>query len=164
MIKPYKAHETDRMRELDGLQLASFGSRALALVLDFIIAALLFVVVMGPAEEFILRGVFRNDVELVFTFFMNWYSVVWLVVYFGISTYFGNGCTIGKKIARIRVVSLVHADMGLWHSFERALGYLASLLEAGFGFIQFFTHPNRRTVHDRIAETIVISERTKSKK
>lgn len=29
-------------------------------------------------------------------------------------------------------------------------------LEVGFGFLQYFTHPNRQTVHDRIAETIVI--------
>jgi uncharacterized RDD family membrane protein YckC len=39
------------------------------------------------------------------------------------------------------------------------LGYGASTLELGFGFIQYFIHPNRQTVHDRIAETIVIDER-----
>jgi uncharacterized RDD family membrane protein YckC len=48
----------------------------------------------------------------------------------------------------------------MWHSVERALGYGASALEAGFGFLQYFIHPNRRTVHDRIAETIVVKERT----
>ena len=32
-------------------------------------------------------------------------------------------------------------------------------LEAGFGFLQYFTHPNRQTVHDRIAETVVIVDR-----
>jgi len=42
---------------------------------------------------------------------------------------------------------------------ERALGYGASSLELGFGFIQYFIHPNRRTVHDRMAETIVIRDR-----
>jgi len=39
---------------------------------------------------------------------------------------------------------------------ERALGYSASTLEAGFGFFQFFTARNRQCVHDRIAETIVV--------
>ena len=56
----------------------------------------------------------------------------------------------------IRVISIVHHRMGLWHSIERALGYGASALE--FGFVQYFIHPNRRTVHDRMAETIVIRE------
>jgi uncharacterized RDD family membrane protein YckC len=72
--------------------------------------------------------------------------------------YIGNGKTLGKRLLHIRVVSLVHHRMSLWHSFERALGYGASTLELGFGFLQYFIHPNRRTVHDRIAETIVIRD------
>lgn len=32
------------------------------------------------------------------------------------------------------------------------------MLEGGFGFIQYFIHPNHRTVHDRIAETIVVKD------
>ena len=48
--------------------------------------------------------------------------------------------------------------MGLWQSLERALGYGASFLEGGFGFLQYFIHRNRQTVHDRIAETIVVDE------
>jgi uncharacterized RDD family membrane protein YckC len=59
---------------------------------------------------------------------------------------------------RIRVVSLAHDHLTLSHSLERALGYAASALEAGFGFVQYFIHPNRQTVHDRIAETIVVVE------
>ena len=42
---------------------------------------------------------------------------------------------------------------------ERALGYGASMLEGGFGFAQYFTNPNRCCVHDRIAETIVVSDK-----
>lgn len=34
-------------------------------------------------------------------------------------------------------------------------------LEPESGFFHFFIHPNRRTVQDRSAETIVVSERTK---
>jgi hypothetical protein len=53
---------------------------------------------------------------------------------------------------------LRHDRLSLWHCVERALGYGASALELGFGFFQYFIHPNRQTVHDRIAETIVIDE------
>jgi uncharacterized RDD family membrane protein YckC len=60
---------------------------------------------------------------------------------------------------RIRVVSTAHEHLSLWSCIERALGYGASALEGGFGFVQYFIHPNRRTVHDRIAETIVVKER-----
>jgi uncharacterized RDD family membrane protein YckC len=77
-------------------------------------------------------------------------------VFFGLSFYLGNRQTLGKRLMGIRAVSLVHHRLSLWHSIERAFGYGASAL--GFGFLQYYIHPNRRTVRDRIAETIVIRE------
>jgi hypothetical protein len=59
---------------------------------------------------------------------------------------------------KIRVVSLVHTHISFWHAVERALGYGATALEGGFGFIQFFIHPYRRCAQDRLAETIVVTE------
>lgn len=59
---------------------------------------------------------------------------------------------------KIRVVSIVHRHLSLWHSVERALGYGAAALEGGFGFVQYFIHPYRRCLQDRIAETIVVTE------
>ena len=41
---------------------------------------------------------------------------------------------------------------------ERILGYGASTLELGFGFLQYFIAENRQTVHDRIAGTVVVAE------
>jgi uncharacterized RDD family membrane protein YckC len=76
-----------------------------------------------------------------------------------IQIYLPEGNPRGKALLGIRTASLVHEKMTLWHSIERALGYGASLLEFGFGFFQYFIHPNRRTVHDRIAETIVVTTR-----
>jgi uncharacterized RDD family membrane protein YckC len=87
--------------------------------------------------------------------FHGW-EIVSLPLYFGLLTYLGRGQTIGKKLLKIRVVSIAHERLSLWHSIERSLGYGASILEGGFGFFQYFIHPNRQTVHDRIAETIVI--------
>jgi uncharacterized RDD family membrane protein YckC len=165
----YDAHETERMHELHGAPLASFGRRAAAFLIDLTIGVVLFMV-LGLAIVWATSdggGRFQvttpetrahqtemTRVEL--KFFSNWYSVVWWVLYFGLATYFGKGQTPGKRIMRIRVVSLVHGHLGLWHSIERALGYGASALEFGFGFFQYFIHRNRRTVHDRIAETIVV--------
>jgi uncharacterized RDD family membrane protein YckC len=168
----YDAHETTRMHEVHGATLAPFSRRAVAFVIDIGIGAALFVVAsffivslsdgrftfhiagirFGPAA---VEGV--TDIRL--TFLENLSGLVWWVLYFGLGTYIGKGRTPGKRIAGIRVVSLVHHRLSLWHSFERALGYGASALEFGFGFMQYFVHPNRRTVHDRIAETIVVDDR-----
>jgi len=78
------------------------------------------------------------------------------VMYFTLSFYFWKGQTIGKHLLKLRVVSLYHEHLGLWHCFERSLGYYASVLEFGFGFIQAFWNPNRMALHDKIGETIVI--------
>jgi uncharacterized RDD family membrane protein YckC len=157
-MKNFNPHETARLMELDGVKLAPFFRRAAAFYIDLIIAIILAVALIAGYTYFI--GGFKNNIDLKFEFnFENWYSLVGLVLYFGLATYFGNGKTLGKKLLKIRVVSLTHSKMTFFQSIERALGYGASFLEAGFGFIQFFINPNRRTVHDRIAETIVVDEK-----
>jgi uncharacterized RDD family membrane protein YckC len=161
-LRRYDAHETSRMLAVHGAELASFPRRAAALAVDFLIAGLLFLTLIVPVGMLLERlGIIQpdRDVTLHLNFFRNWYSIVWLVLYFGLATWIGNGRTPGKRLTGIRVVSLVHDRMGLWQSLERALGYGASALEFGFGFAQYFVNPNRRTVHDRIAETIVVADR-----
>ncbi|MES2390482.1 MAG: RDD family protein [Acidobacteriota bacterium] len=86
-------------------------------------------------------------------------DVVIPVLYFGILLWKGKGRTPGKRFMKIRVVSLMHRHITFWHSVERALGYGAAALELGFGFAQFFIHPYRRCAQDRLAETIVVTER-----
>jgi uncharacterized RDD family membrane protein YckC len=151
------------MRELADLELASFTSRAFAFAIDFAIAGALFlaglVLFFKLANRFTSLGANNQHLNIELNFFENWYSIVYLVLFFGLSVYLGNGRTIGKRVMGIRVVSIVHHRMGLWHSIERALGYGASALEFGFGFVQYFIHPNHRTVHDRMAETIVVRDK-----
>lgn len=87
-------------------------------------------------------------------------DIVIPILYFGVLLWKGKGRTPGKGLMKIRVVSIVHRHLSFWHSVERALGYGAAALEAGFGFIQFFIHPYRRCAQDRLAETIVVTERS----
>ncbi len=155
----YNGTESHRMQELHGLPLASFKSRAGAFFLDFMITAVVCMpLLMLGARQLQKFGLVKEDLLLVFDY-EHWYSIIPLVAYFSLSVYYGNGKTLGKRLMGIRVVSVVHEKIGFWHAVERALGYGASFLEFGFGFLQYFIDPNRRTVHDRIAETIVIQDR-----
>jgi uncharacterized RDD family membrane protein YckC len=160
----YQPHELARRDQLKGAPLASFPARAAAaFVLDFFAAFLLFLgLLIGGARILDYLEWIDPDANINLKFdFTNWYSLVFLVLYFGLFTYWGNGKTPGKRLMKIRVVSLTHEHISLWHAIERALGYGASALELGFGFLQYFIHPNKQTVHDRIAETIVINEKAK---
>ena len=155
----FNPHETARLKELDGVKLASFPRRSIAFLIDLLIAVIFSSILLLAYNYSTGKFNTNGDIKVDFNF-ENWYSIIATVIYFGLTTYFGNGKTLGKKLLKIRVVSITHLQMTLWQSIERALGYGASILEGGFGFIQFFINPNRRTVHDRIAETIVVDDRS----
>jgi uncharacterized RDD family membrane protein YckC len=161
-LRRFDPHPADRVEQLRGLPLASFPRRAAALAVDFFLAGFLFLPLSLLTLKALLGlGLLTGDADYLveFKFFRNWYSVAWLVLFLGLSNHLGNGRTLGKRLFGLRAVSLVHDRLRGWQAFERALAYGASALELGFGFIQYFTHRNRQTVHDRIAETIVIDER-----
>jgi uncharacterized RDD family membrane protein YckC len=153
----YHPRETARMFALEGVELASFGRRAGAMAIDMVAMILVFLALAFPAVWW--AKTHNWDLHIEFKPFHNWYSTILPVVYFGLLVWLTNGRTLGKWLTGLRIVSLTHERISLWHSVERALGYGASLLEAGSGFVQYAVHPNRQTVHDRIAETIVVRVR-----
>jgi uncharacterized RDD family membrane protein YckC len=166
----FNPHETLRVDSLAGVPLASFRRRMAAYLIDMVLVfgtygpamaglhSLLFDV-LGLHE--VLYHSSHTEVRFEFEQTKELAWVLWLVLYFGLCMWKTNGLTLGKKLLRIRVVSLEHERMTLWQSTERALGYGASALEAGFGFLQYYLYPNHRCLHDRIAETIVVDERAK---
>jgi uncharacterized RDD family membrane protein YckC len=159
---PFKASRTFAIQnpawqsQLQGVALASFRSRALAFLLDGLIIVIIRML-LGASSDSNDEHAKAVQIFSLSINFSTFFSAFLAIAYFAIATYLGKGATIGKRLMKIRVVSLTHHHMSLWHCIERALGYTASWLEAGFGFLQYFTHPNNQTVHDRIAETIVVN-------
>jgi uncharacterized RDD family membrane protein YckC len=157
----FHAHETSRFDSLNGLPLASFKQRAWAYLFDLAIVAIVSGILGG---KFVKQGLVDEGCKVSVTTVMiglaeKFKELAESIVYFAVLLKLMNGQTPGKKLFKLRVVSLTHHGMGWWQSIERALGYGASLLEGGFGFFQFYLNPNRMCVHDRIAETIVIDLR-----
>jgi uncharacterized RDD family membrane protein YckC len=125
----YRARETAREDEINGLQLATFSRRAAGFGIDFVLIALLRKPVEFLWENYAPhqweRHTLINPAHVL--------DVIVLVLYFCLALYIGNG-----------------------QALERSLGYGASFLEGGLGFAQFFIQRNRQCAHDRLAETIVI--------
>jgi uncharacterized RDD family membrane protein YckC len=154
----FNPHETARVESLAGAPLASFRRRGAAFAIDFFFVLLTYIPVEIARQFVVLTLQHRKlDIQVAFDFHDPG-NVIWLVLYFGLWVWRSNGLTPGKWLMRIRVVSLTHAKITLWQAVERAMGYGASMLEGGFGFVQYFIHPNHCCVHDRIAETIVVKE------
>jgi uncharacterized RDD family membrane protein YckC len=170
----YDTSKIMHSNQLEGLELAGFTRRYFALLMD-LFALILILYLIGTILDYfglinfgLKIGIspdktinnlpnINNQTHLeVPEYLKTIFKLLIPVLYFGLITWCTNGSTFGKRIFRIRIVSTNYKHLTLWHSIERSLGYYASALEFGFGFLQYFIDYNRRTVHDRIAETIVI--------
>ena len=167
-MRLFNPHETARADELAGAQLASFRRRLAAYLIDMLLVGSTYLLAMTLVQAAGPEGMFEDKVivfsahvkaTILFSEIPKFGWMLWLILYYGLIVWKTNGLTPGKRLLRIRVASLQHTRITLWQSIERALGYGASMLEGGFGFIQYFIEPNHRCVHDRIAETIVIRDR-----
>jgi uncharacterized RDD family membrane protein YckC len=156
------------------LFLAPYLRRILAFLIDVIIIGLIYVFlellfqflgfqVLAIDVENFTHVVFKStDLGNTAQFIIKWILISIPTLYCTLTTFFLEGQTFGKKIFKIQIISLYHKKIGFWHCLERSLGYVASTLEFGLGFIQAVWNNNRMTLHDKIAETIVIN-RTKKK-
>jgi uncharacterized RDD family membrane protein YckC len=146
----YHVHVGARADSLNGILLATFWQRLLGYFVDLVAA----VGIWSPLEfswrHFLLH---ETNIHLVWDFHEAG-NIIVMVLYWGLANYFGNGQTLGKWVARTRVISLTGERMGLWQSIERGLGYGAAVLELGLGFLQFFWDRNRMCVQDRLAGTL----------
>ncbi|SNS38509.1 Uncharacterized membrane protein YckC, RDD family [Granulicella rosea] len=163
----FHAHETARVDSLNGLPLAGFRQRAWAFVIDLTIVYVITAVLMFPFHHHSKKVETHEAVSmlsLVVEMAHKLEELAESALYFAIALKLGKGQTIGKRIMKLRVISLTHHEIGWWQAIERALGYGASFLEGGFGFVQFWINRNRMCVHDRIAETIVVDVRDGAKR
>ncbi|MFT4115013.1 RDD family protein [Silvibacterium sp.] len=146
------------MHALQGAPLARFWQRALGFWFDLVVAVLIWAPLEYLWRRFVLHA---SHIDLSWDFHEKG-NVVVMLLYWGLSNYFGNGRTLGKWVARTRAVLLTGERLGLWQSIERGLGYGAAVLEGGLGFVQYFWDANRMCAQDRLAETIVIDTRKTS--
>jgi len=97
--------------------------------------------------------------DVIFGPAASWISYAAMALaYFTLTTRIGNGKTPGKWLLGIRAVRLDGGPLRLWDAFSRAGGYAASLSMLGLGFLEARWDPNRQTVHDRVAGTVVIRD------
>jgi len=156
--------------------LASVKRRFVAFLIDWMVLILLYLSIIVAFAFFDMNlskinvhSIFEVEIEMdnTSTYLITFLKIAFglmPVVYFALLFYFWKGQTIGKCLLRIKVLSLYHEQLGLWHCIERSLGYFASALEFGFGFLQAIWNPNRMSLHDKIGETIVIDRRIKKRK
>ncbi len=155
------------------LTIAPYYRRILSFLIDGIIICLMYVFlqllfqflgfqVLAIDVKNFTHVVFKSaDLGNTAQFIIKWILISIPTLYFTLTTFFLDGQTFGKKIFKIQIKSLYHQKIGFWHCLERSLGYVASTLEFGLGFVQAVWNNNRMALHDKIAETIVINKTKK---
>lgn len=124
---------------VDGYELASLGTRFVALLIDGIILGIIGGLLVG----------FSRDVGGGLSF------VIGLIYYW----YFlsrQNGQTPGKNVMKIRVVKVDGSPLSDTDAILRYIGYLINSAVFGLGWIWAFFDSNQQGLHDKIVNTYVV--------
>jgi uncharacterized RDD family membrane protein YckC len=142
---------------------ASFITRGVALAIDLVVLSALDVVLFVLATSAVLLAeqlsgsrvsgasdLVRSSISAgSMTLFLGYFAVLNA----------RSGQTLGKVAMRIHVRDESGARMSLAQSILRTCGYGLSALPLGAGFL-LALGPERRALHDRIARTVVVRERS----
>lgn len=135
---------------------ASFGARFVALLIDqillfivtFMLGVVLAVVTQMDEEALTSAEVFLNLLGVV---------VTWLY-YAGFESSAQMG-TLGKRALGLRVTDLEGQRIGFGKATGRYFGKIISGLVFGLGFLMMIWDDRKQTLHDRMADCLVIKQR-----
>lgn len=137
------------------LQLASMRSRAFAFVIDDLIVTVLIMFVYWDSMV-AASSDSQNLISLMQTSLVLPLMVLKVVYHTFFVWYYG--ATIGKKIAKIRVIDDAHwGRVSLISSFFRAIGRVVSEMFFYIGFLIGFFNDGRKTFHDFSGKTLVVN-------
>jgi uncharacterized RDD family membrane protein YckC len=144
-----------------GLRYASFETRLVAFILDLIVLASFFALFVAFALlQLLLRSDFGDDdppdqAYYVAAIIVLTYFAAFVPLYF-VGLWAWRGQTLGKMAVAIRVVRTDGRPVGVGAALLRLVGYLFSWLLLFAGFLMIIFDRQRRGLHDRLADTIVV--------
>jgi len=139
--------------DIDNLQLASMGSRIKAFVIDDLSITLLVLLLLWDSVK-----ATNGDFIAVMTI-MNAAFFQIVIIKFIYQTFFiwYYGATIGKLIAKIKVIDFDHfGKVPLVNSAFRSGGRIISEMIFYIGFIMAYYTDSRQTLHDKFGKTLVV--------
>jgi len=139
---------------IDNLQLASPLSRIIAFVIDDLSITLLVLFmlwdnVVAVDGDYIAIMALMNEIffQIIFIKFIYQTFFVWYY-----------GATIGKFVAKIRVIDFDHyGKVSILNSAFRSGGRIISEIIFYIGFLIAFFTESRQTLHDRFGKTLVVN-------
>lgn len=136
--------------------LASPKDRLAAAILDCCLVLPLVQIAQSPFRRWMLESYLFDEGILVSQYRLINIAIciTVFIFYSGFCTYF-KGQTLGQTFFRIKVISY-HGRISLHSAFLRSFAIFLEFLFFGIPFLSAFSHPMRRPIHDRVADTLVI--------
>ncbi|MFC1501967.1 RDD family protein [bacterium] len=134
---------------------ASFTDRLSALLLDIVLVIVPYnlfrIIVLQPYLSFFSEGdqitLFSPIIFLNFCLYFIYFVIMWTL---------SDGATVGKKIARIKIVDVNGNNISFGKAALRFLGMILSFVPVLLGFLWATWDKNKKAWHDYIAGTQVI--------
>lgn len=141
------------------LDLAQPRDRAAAFVADMIFLLPVISLLASPFRKWYIEAQLFGDDSAVrrAIFLLIWGymfgAILWMTTWIAMT-----GTTPGKKLLGLKVVDVwSRSKPRPMHAFLRACGMVVSLASLGIPFIAILTNPRRRPMHDRVSDTVVIT-------
>jgi uncharacterized RDD family membrane protein YckC len=136
--------------------LASPMARLAAFILDLLLLFPLIRIMQAPTQRGLMTASLLEDQPGVLSYkLLSVFVFVGVFLAYHTLFIYWRGQTLGKMFFGVQVVSLV-GPLTLWSALSRAVFLLFGLGMAYLPFLAIFYHPLRRSLHDRIADTLVI--------
>ncbi|MCB9026054.1 MAG: RDD family protein [Bdellovibrionaceae bacterium] len=149
----------------ENIYLADPMDRGAAFIVDiFIILLPILMLSNAPFKRMIFSSILLdNNYDFIFSIVIGTItSVFTITLYNTLSTYL-LGASLGKLFLGIKVVDIwTYNKPRFFTCLLRSTAWWIGVFTFGFSFSSIFTNARRRTLHDRISETIVISEKDKA--
>jgi len=145
-------------------EIASNQKRLLAFVIDDIIISLFFLIIFYDQITVLISSAeVTGEISEVGIDIMNGFLAENIVIVFAIKVIYHtvlvwqNGMTIGKYMAKIRVISMqTHSNPTLLQAFLRASLRLVSDTFFYLGYLMAYFTPLRQTLHDKLSNCVVV--------
>lgn len=157
-----EAHEIKELRAFLGFSeiftrpqyFAGFDLRLLATVIDWFILFALTAFI-----ELLLALYFEQQSTTMFIILTGSLILPILKMIYQICMEYSYQATIGKRLLQIKVVNLQGLKPSLQQITIRNLAKVLSTIPAFFGYLYLFLNKQQQSLHDKIADTLVIKDR-----
>jgi uncharacterized RDD family membrane protein YckC len=131
--------------------------RLLAKFFDFVFLAPVLALLTEFTKYLFIQNKFFID-DTRFVSFLNFQLAVVIVFIYHLVSVYKFQATIGQQILKMKIIKADGSRLTYQDVWIRQLSWFLNFVFLGFPFLEILAHKKRQSIHDRLSETIVVTE------